>query len=47
MKHCFNTHFQPKQDTHVDFETYRYLQVDEFDYAIVHLSFLTAKPFLL
>lgn len=26
IKYCFNAHFQPKQDTHVDFDTCRCLQ---------------------
>lgn len=26
MRYCFNAHFQPEQDTHVDLDTYRYLQ---------------------
>ena len=43
MEHCFNAHFQPKQDTHVDFNTCHYLQDVESDCAVVYLSFLTPK----
>ena len=26
IAHCFDTHFQSKQDTHIEFNTYLYLQ---------------------
>jgi hypothetical protein len=45
MNHCFNAHFQPKQDTHVDFDTYLYLQAVTTGAAMLHPCFLDAQHF--